>query len=293
MKAADMVTSGSVWCFVCDEEFTNGEDLAHHVAESRAHQDNEKMLTLPHLALLDDEETRERSPSSQKPDNLAASVDEGTIRRAVTAALTACGGGATRRIEDGMRIEMERVGVPPHLRSALVAAASVVFHYFRDSPLSLSSAEPSPSTSGSPGHDVAHLSSPASAVGRDTRGQLLTAAGAGTLLELFDPGDDLWDIDDHLPVILQSDQPTEGLTDPRSPIVAWQTVSRPNVPTSPPIPPPVFRGIPAMSVETLLSGRTFALFDQRRVVNAAAGLSRTERRRRRAIDRGYMKPKRR
>jgi hypothetical protein len=184
MLIRNMNSASVVWCFACGASFATREELAQHVAESPVHRENERRLTLPYTALDGDGDCKCWTPSSPSAGNGSvldlrdfnvmegspAGQDNEVIRRAVTAAMTASDD--IESIKENLEAEMVRFRVPVRSRSAVMIAASAVAERCRCLTSSTSS------------DDKQETVEPSSAAD-----EMLV------LPDLFNPGDDFWNLD--------------------------------------------------------------------------------------------------
>jgi hypothetical protein len=178
-----MNSTSAVWCFACDASFATQEELARHVAESPVHRENERRLTLPCTTVDERGDCKCWTPSSpftgnnfvldlSKIDVMEGSTaghNDEIIRRPVTAAMAASDDIAS--IKENLEAEMMRFRVPVRTRSAVLITASAVSERCRCL------------TSATSNDDKPEMVEPSSA-----------ADEVFFLPELFNPGDDFWNL---------------------------------------------------------------------------------------------------
>jgi hypothetical protein len=283
-----MNSNSAVWCFACDADFATREELAQHVAESPVHRENERRLTLPGMTVDERDDCRCWTPSSPPTgddsvlDLSEIDVTEGStaghcdeiIRRVVTAAVAANDDIAS--IKENLETEMTRSRVPVQIRSAVLITASAISKHYRRL------------TSASSEDDKPEMVEPSSA-----------AVETLELPELFNPGDDFWNLGELSPT-----DETRPSAEASSIVLGDEVASMPPVlsPTGS-AGVPASQRLPPFGVSNTNDGRGILRALQ---PYAANGLrrqpafsswclpttSRAERRRQRALERGFLRQKR-
>jgi hypothetical protein len=283
-----MNSNSAVWCFACDADFATREKLARHVAESPVHQENEHQLTLPCMTVDERDDCKCWTPSSPPTgddsvlDPSEIDVMEGStaghydeiIRRVVTAAVAASDDIAS--IKENLETDMARSRVPVQTRSAVLITASAISEHYRRL------------TSATSNGDKPELAEPSSAAD-----EMLE------LPELFNPGVDFWNLGKLSPV-----DETRPSAEASSIVLGDGVASMPPV-----LSPTGSAGIPAS--QRLLPFGMSNTNDGRGILRplqpytdnglrrqpafssrCPPATSRAERRRQRALERGFMRPKR-